>query len=172
MNVGIYIVPIFLLVAFGMAFWNKTAAFDDFVDGAKDGLQSVKAIIPNLVGMIVGTKVFLASGIVETLTELAEPVLSIVNIEAATLPLMILRPLSGAASLSFASELIQIHGPDSLVGRLASVMQASSDTTIFIITIYLAAVGIRNMRHALKLGIVVDIVSFILAALFVSIFFG
>jgi len=172
MNIGIYVVPIFLLVAFGMAFWNKTAAFDDFVDGAKDGLQSVKAIIPNLVGMIVGTKVFLASGIVETLTELAEPVLSIVNIEAATLPLMILRPLSGAASLSFASELIQIHGPDSLVGRLASVMQASSDTTIFIITIYLAAVGIRNMRHALKLGIVVDIVSFILAALFVGIFFG
>jgi len=172
MNVGIYIVPIFLLVAFGMAFWNKTAAFDDFVNGAKDGLQSVKAILPNLVGMIVGTKVFLASGIVETLTEIAEPVLSIFNIEAATLPLMILRPLSGAASLSFASELIQIHGPDSLVGRLASVMQASSDTTIFIITIYLAAVGIRNMRHALKLGIFVDIISFILAALFVGIFFS
>ena len=172
MNIGIYIVPVFLLVAFGMAFWNKTAAFDDFIDGAKDGIQSVKSIVPNLVGMIVGTKVFLASGIVETLTELAAPVLSIFNIESATLPLMILRPLSGSASLSFASELIQIHGPDSLVGRLASVMQASSDTTIYIITIYLAAVGIRNMRHALKLGIIVDIVSFILAAFFVGIFFG
>ena len=172
MNIGIYIVPAFLLVAFGMAFWNKTAAFDDFVDGAKDGLTSVKSIIPNLVGMIVGTKVFLASGIVDTLTELAAPVLSIFNIEAATLPLMILRPLSGAASLSFASELIQVHGPDSLVGRLTSVMQGSSDTTIFIITIYLAAVGIRNMRHALKLGLIVDIVSFILAAVFVRVFFG
>ena len=171
MNVGIYIVPVFLLVAFGMAFWNKTAAFDDFVDGAKNGLQSVKSIVPNLVGMIVGTKVFLASGIVETLTELAEPVLSIFGIEAATLPLMILRPLSGSASLSYASELIQVHGPDSLVGRLASVMQASSDTTIYIITIYLAAVGIRNMRHALKLGIIVDIVSFIFAAVFVGLFF-
>lgn len=172
MNVGIYIVPVFLLIAFGMAFWNKTAAFDDFVDGAKDGIQSVKSIVPNLVGMIVGTKVFLASGIVDTLTELAAPVLSIFHIEAATLPLMILRPLSGAASLSFASELIQIYGPDSSVGRLASVMQASSDTTIFIITIYLAAVGIRNMRHALKLGLIVDIASFILAAIFVGVFFG
>jgi len=172
MNIGIYIVPVFLLVAFGMAFWNKTAAFDDFVDGAKDGLASVKSIIPNLVGMIVGTKVFLASGIVDTLTELVAPVLSIFNIEAATLPLMILRPLSGSASLSYASELIQVHGPDSLVGRLTSVMQGSSDTTIYIITIYLAAVGIRNMRHALKLGIIVDIISFILAAIFVGIFFG
>jgi len=172
MNVGIYIVPVFLLTAFAMAFWNKTAAFDDFVDGARDGMKSVKSIVPNLVGMIVGTKVFLASGIVETLTELAEPVLSIFNIEAATLPLMILRPLSGSASLSFTSELIQIHGPDSLVGRLASVMQASSDTTIYIITIYLAAVGIRNMRHALKLGIIVDIISFVLAIIFVGIFFS
>ncbi|MCL1990678.1 MAG: spore maturation protein [Defluviitaleaceae bacterium] len=172
MNVGVYIVPVFLLVAFGMAFWNKTAAFDDFVDGAKDGIESVVSIVPNLVGMIVGTKVFLASGIVETLTELADPVLRLFNIEAATLPLMILRPLSGSASLSYASELIQVHGPDSLVGRLTSVIQASSDTTIYIITIYLAAVGIRNMRHALKLGLVVDLASFLLATVFVRIFFA
>lgn len=172
MGVGIYIVPVFLLMAYGMAFWNKTAAFDDFAQGAKDGIQSVITIVPNLVGMIVGTKVFLASGIVDTLTELAAPVLNFFNIEAATLPLMILRPLSGSASLSYASELIQIHGPDSLVGRLTSVMQGSSDTTIYIITIYLAAVGIRNMRHALKLGIIIDIISLILAALFVSLFFG
>jgi spore maturation protein B len=172
MNVGIYIVPVFLLVAFGMAFWNKTAAFDDFVDGAKDGIAAVKSIVPNLVGMIVGTKVFLASGIVETLTEVAAPVLRIFNIEAATLPLIILRPLSGSASLSFASELIQVHGPDSLVGRLTSVMQGSSDTTIYIITIYFAAIGIRNMRHALKLGLIVDIVSFVLAAIFVRVLFS
>jgi len=172
MDVGIYIVPVFLLIAFAMAFWNKTAAFDDFVDGAKDGIESAISIVPNLVGMIVGTKVFLASGLVDTLAELAAPVLGFFNIEAATLPLMILRPLSGSASLSYASELIQIHGPDSLVGRLTSVMQASSDTTIYIITIYLAAVGIRNMRHALKLGIIVDIASFILAAIFVGIFFN
>jgi len=172
MNFGIYVVPVFLLLAFGMAFWNKTAAFDDFVDGAKDGMNSVKAIIPNLMGMIVGTKVFLASGIVETLTELAAPVLGFFGIDAATLPLIILRPLSGSAALSFTSELLQIHGPDSLVGRLVSVMLASGDTTIYIITIYLAAVGIRNMKHILKLGLIVDVISFILAAFFVAMFFG
>ncbi|MCL2559182.1 MAG: spore maturation protein [Turicibacter sp.] len=172
MSIGIYIVPVFLLVAFGMAFWNKTAAFDDFAEGARDGIDSVKAIVPNLVGMIVGTKVFLASGIVDTLTSWAEPFLSRFSVEAATLPLLILRPLSGSASLSYASELIQVHGPDSMVGRLTSVLQGSSDTTIYVITIYLAAVGIRNMRHALKLGIIVDIISIVLAVLFVSIFFG
>lgn len=171
MNIGIYIVPVFLLLAFGMAFLNKTAAFDDFMDGAKDGINAVKSIVPNLVGMIVATKVFLASGIVEAITEIARPALSIFNIEAATLPLIILRPLSGSASLSFASELIQVHGADSTVGRLTSVMQASSDTTIYIVTIYLAAIGIRNMRHALKLGLIIDIISIILAAFFVTLFF-
>ena len=171
MNIGIYIVPIFLLIAFTMAFINKTAAFDDFVDGAKEGMLAVKAIVPNLVGMIIATKVFLASGVVEALTQLVAPALNLIGIDAATLPLIILRPLSGAASLSFASELIQVHGPDSLVGRLTAVIQASSDTTIYIITIYLAAIGIKNMRHALKLGLLVDIISFILAAFFVSLFF-
>ena len=171
MLIGVYVVPVFLLVAFGMAFVNRTSAFDDFVVGAKEGMNSVKTIVPNLVGMIVGTKVFLASGIVDTMAEVMAPVLSFFHIEAATLPLMILRPLSGSASLGFASEIIQIHGPDSLVGRLASVMQGSSDTTIYIITIYFAAVGLKQMRHALNLGLVVDVVSFVLAGVFVAMFF-
>ena len=154
-----------------MAFINRTNAFDDFAEGAKEGIQSMKAILPNLIGMIIGTKVFLASGIIDTLSELLDPILSIVGIESATLPLMILRPLSGAAALSFASETIQIHGPDSLIGRLTSIMYASSDTTIYIITIYFAAVGLRQMRQALNLGLIVDIAAFILAGIFVSLFF-
>jgi len=171
MNLGIYIVPIFLLVVFLMAFLNKTAAFDDFIDGAKDGILAVKSISGNLVGMIVATRVFLASGIVETLTSLIAPFLSFVGIDAHVLPLMILRPLSGSAALSFTNELLQIHGADSLIGRLTSVMLASSDTTIYIVTIYLAAIGIRNMRYALKLGFFIDVISFLLAAFFVNMFF-
>jgi len=172
MNIGMYIVPSFLLLAFGMAFFNKSNAFDDFVDGAKDGMNSVRAIIPTFIGMLVATKVFLASGIMDRIGSLFQPVLGIFGIDTATLPLMVLRPLSGSASLSFTNELLQIHGPDSFVGRLASVMLASSDTTIYIVTIYLAAVGIRQMKHALSLGIIIDIISFILAAFFVAIFFG
>ena len=171
MGLGIYVVPVFLLIAFTMAFVNKTAAFDDFVDGAKEGMNSVREVIPNLIGMIIATRVFIASGIVDAVTGLIAPVLQFFHIEPATLPLMILRPLSGAASLSYTSELIQMNGPDSLVGRLASVIQGSSDTTIYIITIYFAAIGIKNMRHALNLGLIVDVVSLALAGFFVSLFF-
>ena len=171
MNIGLYVVPIFLLMTFGMALWNKTAAFDDFVNGAKEGIGALKSIVPNLIGMIVATKVFLASGIVDTLTNWMRPFWDAIGVDATVLPLMILRPLSGAASLSYASEIIQLHGPDSQAGRLASVLQAGGDTTIYIITLYFAAVGIKRMKQTLNLGIFVDIVSFALAIFFVKLFF-
>ena len=170
-SIGSYAVPTFLLLIFIMSFINKTNAFDDFVDGAKEGLATTVQLIPNLVGMIVGIKVFLASGIVDTLAHVLAPVLSALHIEPPVLPLMILRPLSGSAALGFASELMHVHGPDSLIGRLAAVMQGSSDTTIYIITVYFAAVGLKEMKHALKLGLITDVIAFMLAIIAVSLFF-
>ena len=151
-----------------MSFIHKTNAFDDFLDGAREGLKTTSNLLPTLVGMIVAIKVFLASGIVETLAQILAPILNTLAIPPPILPLMILRPLSGSAALGFSSELMQIHGPDSLVGRLASVMQGSSDTTIYIITVYFAAAGLKQMKHALQLGLITDIAAFVLAIIFVS----
>ena len=84
---------------------------------------------------------------------------------------MILRPLSGSAALSVTTDLISIYGPDSTVGRLASIMQGSTDTTIYIITVDFAAVGLSEMKHALKLGLKADLIGFFAAILAVSLFF-
>ncbi|MCL1951030.1 MAG: spore maturation protein [Turicibacter sp.] len=170
-QIGLYAVPVFLLSIFVMAFIKNTNAFDDFVEGAKEGLGTAASLLPNLVGMIVGVKVFLASGILDSISAMLDPLLSRINLHPQLLPLMILRPLSGSATVGYASELINIHGPDSLVGRLASVMQASSDTTIYIITVYFAAVGLKEMKHALKLGLITDLFAFGLAIVAVSLFF-
>lgn len=171
-QIGTFALPVFLLSVFIMAFINQTDAFDDFKDGAKEGFSTAISLIPTLVGMIVGIKVFLASGILDMLSSLMEPLLGALNIAPPVLPLMILRPLSGSAALGFTSELISMHGPDSLVGRLAAVMQGSSDTTIYIITVYFAAVGIKEMKHALKLGLFTDVLAFALAIIAVGWFFG
>jgi len=170
-QIGVYAVPVFLLGVFVMAFINKTNAFDDFVEGAKEGLGTVVSLLPNLVGMIVGVKVFMASGILDTLSAMLAPVLSSINLHPQLLPMMVLRPLSGSAALGYAIEMITMHGPDSFVGRLASVMQASSDTTIYIITVYFAAVGLKEMKHALKLGLITDFFAFGLAIVAVALFF-
>ncbi|MBQ1770249.1 MAG: spore maturation protein, partial [Turicibacter sp.] len=99
------------------------------------------------------------------------PILTAIHIDAHVLPLMILRPLSGSAALSVTTDLISIYGPDSHIGRLVSVMQGSTDTTIYIITVYFAAVGLSEMKHALKLGLMADIIGFTASILAISIFF-
>lgn len=171
-SISVYILPLFLLAVFIMAFINKTNAFDHFVEGAKEGMRTTVSLVPNIVGMIVGIKVFLASGIVEAIAKLLDPILTAIGVDAHVLPLIFLRPLSGSAALSVTSDLLSIYGPDSGVGRLASIMQGSTDTTIYIITVYFAAVGLSEMKHALKLGLTADLIGFIAAIVSVSIFFG
>lgn len=169
--ISVYVLPIFLLSVFVMAFINRTNAFDNFVEGAKEGLQTTLSLLPNIVGMIVAIKVFLASGIVDAMANMLQPILSLIHVDAHVLPLMILRPLSGSAALSLTTDLIAIYGPDTYIGRLASVMQGSTDTTIYIITVYFAAVGLSEMKHAMKLGLTADLIGFAASILAVSIFF-
>lgn len=169
--ISVYVLPIFLLSVFIMAFINKTNAFDHFVEGAKEGMRTTVQLIPNIMGMIVAIKVFLASGIVEAIADMLNPFLTAIHVDAHVLPLMILRPLSGSAALSVTTDLISIYGPDSTLGRLASVMQGSTDTTIYIITVYFAAVGLSEMKHALKLGLTADLIGFVASVLAVSLFF-
>lgn len=166
-----YILPIFLLLVFLMAFINNTKAFDHFVEGAKEGMQTTIQLVPTIVGMIVGIKVFLASGIVEVIGQMIQPILEFIHVDAHVLPLMILRPLSGSAALSVTTDLISMYGPDSYLGRLASIMQGSTDTTIYIITVYFAAVGLSEMKHAVKLGLTADLMGFAASIIAVSLFF-
>lgn len=169
--ISVYVVPIFLFSVFVMAFINQTNAFDHFVDGAKEGMKTTVQLIPNIMGMIVAIKVFLASGIIDAIANMLNPLLTAINLDAHVLPLMILRPLSGSAALSVTTDLISIYGPDSTMGRLVSIMQGSTDTTIYIITVYFAAVGLSEMKHALKLGLTADVIGFVASVLAVSFFF-
>jgi len=88
------------------------------------------------------------------------------------LPLAVIRPLSGGGALGIAAELIRRWGPDSYVGRLASVMQGATDTTFYILTFYFGSVGIKRTRHALAAGLAADLASVVTAVLVVRWFFG
>jgi spore maturation protein B len=87
-------------------------------------------------------------------------------------PLALVRPISGTAALGMTTELIDTHGPDSFIGRLASTMQGSTDTTLYILTVYFGAVGIRKMGDALKVGLLADLAGIIASIIIVSIIFG
>jgi len=105
----------------------------------------------------VAIKIFRVSGAMELLAHAVSPFLRLFGAPVEVLPLAIMRPLSGSSAFGLATELIKTYGPDSFVGRLASVMQGSTDTTFFVLTVYFGSVGVRRFRHAVILGLLADL---------------
>lgn len=140
-----------------LGYVRRVPVYQSFVEGAEDGFNTAVRIIPYLVAMMVAIGVFRASGAMELATQFLGPALDSIGLPGELLPLAIMRPLSGSAALGLATEIIHTHGADSFIGRLASTMQGTTDTTFFVLTIYFGSVGIRNFRHAVAAGLLADI---------------
>ena len=166
-----WIIPGFILIAITYAHFKGVKVFDTFVEGAKEGFSTAVSLIPFLVAMLVAIGLFRQSGAMDLLASLLMPVLSHFNIPPDILPLAVMRPVSGSSALAITTELLQSKGPDSFVGRLASTLQGSTDTTLFVITVYFGSVGIRKARHALPVGLLADVAGFIAAFVICSIVF-
>ncbi|WP_240377685.1 spore maturation protein [Bacillus piscicola] len=169
---SMWIIPMILLGVLVHASIKKVPAYDSFVEGGKDGFQLAISLIPYLVGMLTAISVFRASGAMELMIAGLEPLLGLIGIPAEIVPLALIRPLSGSGALGMMSDLLAEHGPDSFIGRLASTMQGSTDTTLYVLTIYFGAAGIRYMGGALKVGLLADLVGIAAAIIIVTLVFG
>lgn len=165
-EVSRWAIPFLFVVFLVMGWCRRVPVYEAFIQGAAEGFQIAVRIIPYLVAMFVAIKVFRVSGAMEILARICAPVLGIIGAPAEVLPLAVMRPLSGSSALGLATELIKTHGPDSFIGRLASVMQGTTDTTFFVLTVYFGSVGIKRYRHAVGLGLLADITG-LLASLFI-----
>jgi len=145
--------------------------YEVFVEGAKEGFTTAIRIIPYLVAMLVAIGIFRASGALDLVTSLVAPVTSALGMPPETLPMALMRPLSGSGSLGIMTELMKVHGPDSLIGVMASTMYGSSETTFYVLAVYFGAVGIKNTRHALPVGIIADIAGMLAAVWIVNVLF-
>ena len=118
--------------------------------------------------MLVAISIFRASGALEYIMNAIRPWMEAIGIPAEIVPLAFIRPISGTAALGMTSDLIAVHGPDSFIGRLASVLQGSTDTTFYVLTLYFGAVGIKKMGDALKVGLWANLVGIIVAIIVVT----
>ncbi|MGO4349145.1 spore maturation protein [Paenibacillus sp. FSL A5-0031] len=169
-SLSAWMIPaIIVFIPLYAALRRKVPVYETFVEGAKDGFGTAINIIPHLVGMMVAISMFRSSGALELLLSTVRPLFDWVGIPSEVLPLGILRPLTGAGSLAFTTDLIQNFGPDSMIGRIASTIQGSTDTTLYVLTVYFGAIGIRKSRYALKVGLFSDIVGFF-AAIFICLY--
>lgn len=170
--ISLWLIPVVIgfILLYGTI--KRVPTYETFVEGGKEGIQIAFSIIPYLVGMLVAITVFRESGALEFFMNMIRPFLMAIGIPADIVPLAIIRPISGNAALGITSDLIATHGPDSFIGRLASTMQGSTDTTLYIITVYFGAVGIRKMGDALKVGLWADFIAIILSIIVVTLVFG
>ena len=145
--------------------------FSAVVDGVKDGLRVVLKIFPPLVALLTAVYMLRASGVLDALTALLSPALGLLGIPAETGALMLLRPVSGSGALAVAGDLIAQYGPDSLIGRTASVMLGSTETTFYVIAVYFGAAGIKRTRYAVPAALCADLTGFVMSALTVRLLF-
>ncbi|MEI3610825.1 spore maturation protein [Pseudogracilibacillus sp. SO30301A] len=171
-SISAYIIPCFILIVLLVATYKKLPSYELFVEGGKEGIQMAFSLLPFLLGMIVSISILRSSGALEAFIELITPFLVWFGIPPEILPLALIRPISGTAALGMTTELTQHYGPDSFIGRLAATMQGSTDTTLYILTIYFGAVGIQKMRYALKVGLLADIVGISASIIIVKLVFG
>ena len=154
--------------------YKKISVFDAFIEGAKNGFEVIVKIIPYLVAMLVAIRVFRDSGamgyIISGFTYLIQ--LTGMNTDfIGALPVAIMKPLSGSGSRGMMLDIFQNQGPDSFVGKLASIFQGSADTTFYIIALYFGSVGIKKIRYALWAGIFADLIGVVIAILIGYVFF-
>ncbi|HWO75819.1 MAG TPA: spore maturation protein [Bacillus sp. (in: firmicutes)] len=171
-TISLWLIPLIVggILIYGT--WKRVPTYETFVEGGKDGIQIAFSIIPYLVGMLVAITVFRASGALEYFMGLLEPLLLLIGIPPEVVPLAIIRPISGTAALGMTSDLIASYGPDSFIGRLASTLQGSTDTTFYVLTVYFGAVGIKKMGDALKVGLWADLVGIVASIVIVTLVFG
>ncbi len=150
-------------IPFLLAFFPLYAAlrgipvYEEFVEGAREGFQIAVRIIPFLVAMLVAIGLLRGSGAIEGMTRFLRGPLNAVGFPVDLLPLALIRPLSGSASLAAFGDLAKASGPDSLVARMAGTLFGSTETTFYVVAVYFGAVAVRRVRHAVWAGLAADL---------------
>ena len=133
---------------------KKIDVMSAFLDGAWEGLQTAAKLAPTLIALLCAIGMLRSSGALELLTKWLGPAARVLGIPAETLPLALMRPISGSGSLAMLKEVLESCGPDSLPGRIASVMYCCGDTAFYVIPVYCSTIKITDSRYALPAALI------------------
>lgn len=159
------LIPLLMILTASVALAKKQDVYGALLEGGLEGLKLLLSIVPALVVLLTAVHMLRASGAVELLTKWLAPAARVVGIPAETLPLVLIRPISGSAALAVGADLMAVHGPDSLIGRTAAVMLGSTETTFYTISVYFGAAGVKKTRYAVPAALIADFTGFFMASL-------
>lgn len=161
--ISLIAMPLTILVIVFESLKERKSSFDIFLKGGMEGSKIILRIFPTLVGLFVSIGMLRGSGVIEFLIGLIKPLTDMVGFPNQIIPLAILRPISGSASIAVATDIMKSNGVDSFTGILASVIMGSTETTIYTIAVYTSAVNVKDTRKILIPALLADITGILIS---------
>lgn len=162
-NIAIPFTIVFI-VTYGVI--EKIKVFDSFLDGVKDGMKIIYNIFPTLLGLFLSINILRESGLIDAITSFLKPILILFKIPSEILPLALLRPISGSASMAVATDIITSYGADTKIGLITSTIMGSTETTLYTIALYTSAIKVKKTRFVLYAALLADFVGIISSVVF------
>ena len=165
------IMPLIVLVVIIYGIRKKINIYGSFVEGAKESFDMVISLFPTFLAMILGVNIIINSGLIQAILNVMKPIFEFIKVPLEIIPMSLMRPISGSSSLALLNNIFANIGPDSLVGRIGSIIQGSTDTTFYVISLYFGSVGIKKIKYALWAGLFADMLGIISSIIIVKIMF-
>lgn len=169
---SIIAMPLVILIIVFKGINDKIPVFDIFLKGAKEGIEITIKIFPTLIGLFVAIGLLRSSGIIDFITKTISPILNLIKFPGEIVPLALLRPISGSASMAVATDIIKQNGVDSFIGIVASVIMGSTETTLYTIAVYSSSVKVKNTRRILIAALAADVTGIMVSLFVCKIIFG
>lgn len=155
--ISVMAIPMIIVIIILYGLKEKQKVFDIFIDGAKEGMGIVIELFPTLLGIFLAVGLLRSSGILDCIINFISPITNILKIPSQILPLAMLRPISGSASIGVAVDIMKQYGVDSIIGMITSTIMGSTETTFYTIAIYTACVKVKKIRFVLAAALLADL---------------
>lgn len=171
-TISFIIVPLLILLTIALAIKKKVNAYDDFLLGVKDGMSLFVEVFPTLIAVVSAVAILRGCGLVSDIGELLKSILGVKGELVELVPMVLFRPISGSASMSVFNSICIDNGADSFLCRTGAIIQGSTDTTLYVLSLYFSSIGVTKWKHSLKAGLIADVVGIAVGLILSIIFFG
>ncbi len=162
----IYIIPAVIAIVLIVSLAKRLPSYELFIDGAEEGMKIVAGIFPPLVAVLTAAYMLRASGTLDLIISFLSPITGFIPAEV--MPLALIRPISGSGAIGILSEILNTHGADSEIGRIASVIMGSTETTFYCLCVYFAKTRVKHNLKAVPFAAAGDIVGILMAVILIK----
>lgn len=166
-----YLVPIMVVFIIIYGLYKKIDIFDTFIEGVKEGINVTFKLFPTIFAMVIAITILTNSNILLDIGKLLNPLFKFLSFPSEMFPLALMKPVSGSSSIVILNDILSRYHPDSYIGRISSVIGGSTDTTIYILSLYFGSIGIKKIKYSLVVGLIADLLCIIISIIVINILF-